>query len=275
MKPHVLLVAPVVLALFGTPARADPCRDEFDHLRAPIALTLGTADFASTPPACAHTAIAADARANILLDTRDFYGAIDGQAIASGAYALDQRTWLSASADVYRFTYVQNASVIATQSGVGPFVVGGHVVVAESDGASLAPFLRVLVPLESVYQHALRPGVEPGASGLLALSSRFALAGGISSPLTATMLGRRTLWQWTPRASVDGVLAVWRWLEVAGGFEIRLGTDRDGIVEFLAPKIALRFHVSRGLEVHVDGMLPLAGLDRTTAVAGLGVAYAW
>ncbi len=278
MKRALPFMPFIAVLLLPAPSHADPCRDPDGHLRLPIALDLGSADFASAPSACASKRMALDLRASAIIDKPDFYGVLGATAVLSGSLLVHERVWITASANLYRFDFAQNASLVATQHGFGPVAFGAHASLISGERFALSPFVRVLSPPETGYQHAFRTGLEYGFSGLLVLAPRFSLAGTLSAPFVGTFVGTRAHWQYTPRVSVDGIYAPFSWLDVLAGMELRLGNDPDGRLELLAPRSGLRFQLGRGVELHLEAMFPLqglGGLERTDALFALGGSVTW
>jgi hypothetical protein len=267
------VVALGVLCLVPGVARAERCQGQAALQGAPIALTLGLADFGATPPSCASTGVALEARGSALIDTPDFYGALTAEAVLTGTFALGEATWVSAAVSALRYRFVQNASVVGTELGLGPTSVGLHRVMLRGARWRVAPYGRLLLPTETGRHFSLQLGLEAGASGSFEPMPGLSLGGGLSLPVTAVVLGERTLWQLAPRASLDATYAPWRWLELAGGAELRLALE--GGLDFVAPKVAVRLYPWRTLHVQLAGMMPLAGLERTDFRGSLGVGASW
>jgi hypothetical protein len=270
------LTALAALALDGR-AHADACRDVAGHLRAPIAIGSEGADFGAAAPACAANRVGLDLRADaaIAADAPDFYGDLRGALLASASWAPSDRVWLDAAWDAGRYDFVANASIVAKGAGTGPITLGAHAVLERGARFQVAPFVRALLPLESGWSHAFRIGLETGIAAIYALSPRWAVHGSASYPLQTTWLGRRVAWRFTPRAAVDVSYAPLRWLELLLGGEARLTADPDGSLDALGARAAARFHLGRGVELHLEAVLPFAGFDRTDARLALGGAVRW
>ena len=266
-------VALWVLCLLPGVARAERCGGQTAPHGAPIALTLGPADFGATPPTCASTGVALEGRGTALIDTPDFYGALTAEAVLTGSFALGEETWVSGAVNALRYRYVQNASIVGTHLGLGPTTVGLHRVVARGERWRVAPYARLLLPTETGRSFSVLLGAEPGVAASFAPVSGLSLGGGLSLPVTVAVLGARTLWRLAPRASLDAAYAPWRWLEVAAGAELRLAPE--GGLDFMAPKVAVRLYPWRTLHVQLAGMMSLVGLERTDFRASLGVGASW
>jgi hypothetical protein len=268
------VVALGVLCLLPGVARAEQCKGQPALQGAPIALTLGPADFGATPPTCVSTGVALEGRGTALIDTPDFYGALSAEAVLAGSFALGEATWVSAAVNVLRYRFVQNASVVGTHLGVGPTSVGLHRVMLRGERWRVAPYARLLLPTETGRNFSVQLGLEPGASASFEPLPGLSLGGGLSLPVTVVVLGERTLWQLAPRASLDAAYAPWRWLELAVGAELRLALEGGGL-DFVAPKVAVRLYPWRTLHVQLAGMMPLVGLERTDFRGSLGLGASW
>jgi hypothetical protein len=258
-------------------AERGPCRDAYAHVRAPIAIATEGADFAGSAAACGGQRVALDLRADatIAASAPEFYGNLRGAALLSGTFAPSDRFWIDAAADVARYDFVANASIVAKGFGAGPATLTVHGVLERSARLQVAPFVRALLPLESGWANALRVGIEPGLAALLALSPRWSLQASASYPLQTTWLGRRVTWRFTPRATLDLDVAPLRWLELLAGLEVRLVADPDGNLDALTARSAIRAHLGRGVDVHFEVAVPFAGFDRALARVALGLAVRW
>lgn len=263
----------LALALCLTPeiASAQRCSRGRAGVPAPIALTVGPADFGTTPAPCSDPRASFDLRASLLIDTPDFYGALGAEGVFSGTVPLVGRLWLSGAFTAVRYRYVQNATLLATDIGLGPSDVGLHVGLFAGDDLRVSTYLRVLLPTESPTQYAARTGFEAGVAALWRPHARVSLLGGLSVPVEMSVLGGRGLAYGSVRASVDATVLVGTWFEPALGVEARIGNDPSGAVEFIAPRASLRAHLGRGVSLHLTGMVPLAGRERTDARVSLGV----
>jgi hypothetical protein len=274
MSPAKLSLAfTAALALAPSLAVAQPCARERAGVPLPIALGVGPADFGTTPSPCGDARIGLDLRGGAIIDTADFYGALGAEAVLSGTVPLTSRMWLSGAFTALRYRFVQNATLIATDLGLGPSDVGFHVALITRDDLRVSTYLRVLLPTETPTQYALRTGFEAGAAALYKPHRRVSLLGGVSVPVEMSFLGGRGLAYGSVRASVDAALLVATWFEPALGVELRVGNDPAGPLDYVAPRFSLRAHLSRRVMLHLTGMAPLAGLERTNARVSLGLVF--
>jgi len=260
-----------LVAVSGT-AFADPCERGVLPAPRPIGLSDGPADFATTPSACAETRADVAGRASLLVDTPDFYGMLFGDVLAHGEYALGD-VWLGASLAAIERRFVQNATIVATRTDLGPATLSAHFVALGGDRERIAPFLRALLPTGTAYRYAVSFGAEPGVAAVLVPTARTAVTIGLSTPATWTVLGSRVRATFEPRVSLDAAFAPWTWLEPAAGLEVRMGGDAAGPLETVAPSVAVRIFPWRDLQASLAAAFPLVGEDRTDL--WLRVAAGW
>lgn len=252
-----------LMLLFPRAAYGDPCERAVLPAPAPIGLGPGPSDFGSTPAACAQKRADLAGRAALLVDEPDFYGGLGADVVLSAAYALREDLWLSASLAALEWRFVQSATIVATQTDLGPATLAVHAAAIESDRLRVAPYMRALLPTGTAYRYATLFGGEPGVAAVYVPASRWALSFGLSTPVTGTLLGSRARWTLEPRVTADAAFAPWTWFEPALGLEVRAGGDAAGPIETIAPAMALRFFPWRGLQAKVACALPLVGADRT------------
>ena len=242
--------------------------------RMPLGVTLGEADLGMTPSPCGGRVLSLEGRGTALLALDDYYGAIDAGAVISGSYPLNHRLWISGSLAPLQFRYVQNASIIATDLGLGASTLGLHAWVVDGARWRVSVYGRVRLPTETGRQYAATTGIEPGVSALWSPSRRVTVAFGASVQALFGVIGSHAVSRVTAQVTGDvGVLL--RWFEPVVGVEVRVGDDDDGALEYVAPKLGLRFHTGRRWVLALDAMMPVGGIERSLARAGLGVTHAW
>jgi hypothetical protein len=267
---------PLALAAFSwlllpSLATAQRCSRGRAGVLLPIQLTVGVSDFGVTPSTCSDLRIALDVRAGAIIDTADFYGALGGEAVISATLPLGQRIWITAGVTPVRFRFAQNATLVATGLSVGASDVALNVGLLARTDLRLSTYLRVLVPTETGMQYAVRTGIEPGLSLAWRPNTRWSLLGGFSLPIEFSFLGGRGTSYGSARTSIDGAVLISTWFEPLLGIEARIGNDPDGAIEYIAPRFSLRFHLGRGVMVHLSGLAPLLGIERTNARISMGV----
>lgn len=266
------LCALVTLTVTSARAAPDPCTSDQPEAGVAIRATTGPGELGRTPEACAATALTLDAGAAITLDLDDFYGGIRANAALHGRVALVEHGWLSLGLPALQWIYSANASIEATQIEAGPLTLGAHLAAWHDDTQQLAPFVRVLLPTDTIYQRALRFGVELGAVYLVRADDHLELVLGASASEIAVANPPATLATTTFQLTAD---ATWRpldWFSFALGLGART-TASDTPFESFDPRLAFRFYPWRGLLIDLSAWLPLAGRDRTSAGALLSIGW--
>ncbi len=249
-------------------AHAGRCRRAFHTPRAPVAITIGPANFGAASTVCAYSSFALDAGGVIDLQLSDFYGAVAAEVHVSGSYALSDNVWFAGSFNALRAGFVQNASIVTQFASTGQSTLSVHGVLGRSDRTQSAVYARVLLPTSSLSQYSLSTGIELGFSGMFVPAPWITITGNASVPLELHWLGASALARPQFAASSDIALTLWQ-LELVAGIEARLGLDRAGALEFIAPRAAIRAHFSSRTSLAVNGLLPLAGVEKTTVRATL------
>ncbi len=270
MSPIERTIVVASLLLAPSVASAERCSRGRAGAPLPIALTMGPADFGTTPSPCSDARISLDLRATALIDTDDFYGALGADAVISGTVPLTSRLWLSGALTAVRYRYAQNATLVASDMGLGPTDLGFHVGVITRDDLRVSTYLRVLLPTETPTQYALRSGFEAGLAAMWRPRARLSLLGGASVPVEISFLGGHGIAYGSVRASLDATYLIGTWFEPVLGLEARIGNDPDGALEYVAPRLSLRAHLGRSVGIHLTGMAPLGGIERTNARVSLG-----
>lgn len=263
--------ATLALTLLPAISSAQRCSRGRAGVPLPIALTMGPADFGTTPAPCSDARVGLDLRGAALIDEPDFYGALGAEAVISGTVPLTRRLWLTGALTAVRYRYVQNATLLATDIGLGPSDVGLHVGLIAQDDLRVSTYVRVLLPTETPTQYALRTGIEAGVAAMWTPHRRINLLGGLSVPIEMSFLGGHGLAYGSVRASLDAAALISTWFEPVLGIEARIGNDPSGALEYIAPRLSLRAHLGRGVALHLTGMLPLGGIERTLARFSLGL----
>ena len=227
------------------------------------------ADFATGRRACPRTEVGLRERAGMALHLADFFATLGAHTHLFGSYALDPRTELFGTLEVLRFQFVQNATLKVTSLSLGQLTAGATRVVYQEGPLAVAPSARLMLPTSTLGVATL--GVELGAAADLRLAERLNLHGyagadvslGLSAaaaqPLAGALLSLG--FQYTP----------WNWFAVVVDVDAHLGSRAP--VDYLAPAVALRFAIWRGLGVELGGAFPLLGADPHTAAGALRLSY--
>ncbi len=259
-----------------TSANVSACHREGAAVRAPIEIAfgipgaIGLADFGSTPSPCAFKGFSVGGRMGLLVATSSFYGAIDAQANLSGTYAWSDHTWATLSFDAFRYRTVINATVITAPIDTGAATLTVNNTLARDANGQVVGFVRVLLPTDYSLRWATRLGAEFGMSFVWSPHERWSFFTGFSLPITTTISAGGTVITFSPRATVDLGWHPVRPFELLLGLEARAGLEPAGL-EFLAPRLSLRFHISRAWFAELNAMMPLMGVERSLARAALNV----
>jgi hypothetical protein len=239
----------------------------------PVRVPLGVADLGVLPEACEATEVSLEPHAAVLVATSDLYGSVLAGAAVRGRAVVAEHTWLSLWAPSLEYRFVANATVEATRLSLGGTALGLHHRIALRDDVAVAPFVRLLLPTETGFEHASRWGVEHGISASWQALERLELVGGFAFGLVSTFNGGNALSFLHESLSVDVVYRPWRAFAIAAGGGLRFDLAGDPAFESFDPRLALRFYPYRGIFIALGGAFPLWGRDRTDAGMALSLGY--
>lgn len=270
----------LLLVLAGTvvasPALASggACSGRQPEVGIPLRIPLGPADFGAVPAACPANEALLQGWGAILIATQDFYGS----AFAGAAPQLRVKVggpWISLHAPGVQYGYVANATVTADSWEMSAGSLGLHVPLAAGRRLTVAPFVRVLLPTETIYQRATRLGIDHGVAAVWRAHRMFELVGGVSFPLLLTVNRPSVYTVQIQSASVDASFEPWRFLAVVGGFGIRLRAGSSSPLESVDPRVGLRLYPYSGTLVELASAFPILGADRTDLLASLSLGWTW
>jgi hypothetical protein len=244
----------------------NPCDVQEPGHGVPIRVPLGPADLGVQPEACPHTSASLEGRGALVVAREDFYGSLLAGASLRGTVALPNDTWLSFWAPGVEYRFAANASVEADSTDLGAGALGYHVPLRLSRRATIAPFMRVLIPTETIFVRAHRWGLDHGATLAIAIDRQLELVGGLSFVDLVTVNGTRGLHAWMPSMSADAVYRPWRALAFAGGCGLRPLDSVD-------PRASIRVYPWRGAMVAVAAVAPMLGRDRTDIALALSMGW--
>lgn len=267
------LAAMAGMLLAAGPAWASPCSPGKLARGTPLRLEYGPAGLGSIPSSCGadEAAITLDGSALIAID--DFYGVLKVGAAVRGRLRLDDRNWISFGIPGLDYRYSANASVDVATLDVGAGALGWHHRVVARDQLALSPYVRVLVPTESVYRNARRWGFDQGLAVTWQPSALLALSGGTSFPFLAVVSGSRAHTSLVPTATADAVVTPWPPFAAVAGMSLRLRAGRDAGLESFDPRVGLRLHLVGHVELELGAAFPIGGRDRTDVIGGLYVGW--
>jgi len=276
MKPSTTLALGLALAapLPAARALAQPCASEQAEAGVPIRAPLGPSDFGLLPEACGASEVTLGGRLGLLIAKDDYYGLVQAGGALRGRLLLPGGSWLSASLPGFDYRYAANATVTVGRADLSASTLGWHLPLAPLPWFQIAPYVRVLLPTETVLQHATRYGFEHGISVVANLSPYFELLGGYAVPLLLTTSGAATLPLLMPTVSVDRGVRPWDWFDLVAGVSLRVVPGDAEPLEGFDPRVGLRFYPWQGMLADLSGTFPLFGRDRTLAGVGLTLGYA-
>jgi hypothetical protein len=262
-------------ATFFAAARAEAfCADASARdLGAPARIGFGPAGFGSLPEVCPASEVGLQGDAALLVATEDFYGTVAAGGAIRGRYALGRGTWVSAWAPGPAFLYVANATVEHSSVDLGPSSLGLHTSVPFSPTIRFAPFVRTLLPTETIYHHAVRYGVEHGFTFGWHGHPKIEVYSGATFPLLLTDGSGTVHPSFGPSFRAEAAYTPFRFFRVNAGFSFRFRGGDDNAFEAFEPLLALRFLPVQKLRIELATRLPLAGADRTDA--GVSLSAAW
>lgn len=271
MKRAVAIAASALLV--SQSVAAAPCEPAKLAHGAPLRLAYGPGGLGTVPEACGADEASIVAGGAALVAVEDFYGLLSASFALRARWRFDERTWVSLQFPGLDFRYSANATVDVSSLDIGAGALGLHRTMIAGPLVAVTPYVRVLIPTETVYQHARRWGFDQGLSAVWRPSSNVELSGGTSVPFYDVVDGTHDLASLIPTATAD--LALMPWPVFAGvlGASVRVRSGRDGGFESLDPRAGLRLHVAGHLEIELAAAFPLGGRDRTDVIAGLYIGW--
>jgi len=264
----------MALGALGGEAQAEPCDSELPEAGVPVRAPLAPASFGEQPAACGATTIALRTRMSVLIAMDDYYGQMHAGAGVTGSILLPGGSWLSAELPGFDYRFAANATVEDDHLGLSASTLGYHVPVPLGERLQLAPYGRVMFPTETVFENAVRYGVEHGISMVGNVTPWLELMGGYALPLRLTTGAHgHTQSLFMPTMSLDLGFRPFTWFEGVGGLSMRVAPGEDEAFEGLNPRVALRFYPWRSSFIDLSGTFPVLGRDRTNAAVGLTLGY--
>ena len=119
---------------------------------APVRAPLGPSDFGVIPEACPQYELSLRGNMGVLIDEPDFYGVLDLGATLRARLPLPGGGWVSASVPGFAYKFVANATVEADSAYLSASTIGLHVPVHVSSIFSMAPYVRWMLPTETIVE---------------------------------------------------------------------------------------------------------------------------
>jgi len=231
----------------------------------PVGIGYFEGDLGTGRRACPRSELTLRARAGLVIDSPSLYGAVDGGLLLGGSLALRDRGELFATLETVHYAFVDEGGLTASKWSLGHLTVGGSGLLVDRARVALAPWGRLLLPTATDSIRVRTVGADAG----LALDFRprgpaslRAWAGGdFSAGLSAAPA--------FPRGG--GFVGAGLELRALHRFALELDLDahfgRDAAVDVVAPSLALRLRMVRGLGLSLAGSVPVAGAERRLAMA--------
>jgi len=240
----------------------------------------GRADFGQITSACPGTDAALRLRGELLIDRPDYYGAIVAAATVRGRWQLGARWTASGALDLATYRFVANAVVASAALDIGPATLGLQRTFTPM-GIALAPFGRLLLPIDSARRHGALWGIEAGLALGAQLRPRLSLQGGVSLPVTLAAVGGVGHLALGPTAQVEVVVAARPWLALGLGAGSRAvlppalpSAETPGQLRAVSLRPSVRLAFARGFGAALAADIPIAGRDRTDATVALFASWA-
>jgi hypothetical protein len=270
----------VAVVLSAGVARADVCSAPREAAGGPLPGGTDAADFGAIPEACAGTDLALRLRGSLLVasDKPDFFGAV----VATSTLRLRHRighagaTWLSLAADLLTYRYVVNGPVSSQGFAFGPPTLGLHRALGAWTSTAATAYARVLLPLDTARASGVRAGFELGLTGrhLVGASGRAGVQGGVAMLAPLVFVAGQTHTSLEPAALGEGWFAPGPRLALSAGVAARAEISPDPTFLTLAPRVAARLALRRGLLLAMLAEGPIVGADRTDAIVAFTLAWA-
>lgn len=254
-------------------ASANPCDTHQPEAGAAVRVRTGPATLGMVPEACTESSLTLDVGGGLAIDRENYYGSVLVSGALRGRVALPRGAWVSILVPGVEYRFVANASLQPSQVDVGAGAIGGHVPLLATPRLQFAPYARVLLPTETIYQTATRTGWELGSSVVWDAHRMVEVVGGVALPLTVTFIGSEGRPLFVPAAAIDVGFRPARWFTLGAGLGMRVAARGDAPFEAIEPRAALRFYPWRGLLIELSGAVPVVGRDPTDASAFLSLGW--
>ncbi|HSZ81966.1 MAG TPA: hypothetical protein VLA14_06790 [Polyangia bacterium] len=276
---RVALVAAFMFAV-SSRARAEVCADAHGAVGGPLAGGTDSADFGAIPEACAATDVSLRLRGTLLVASSmpDYFGEV----VAASTLRLRQplghsrSTWISLAADLLTYRYTQNAVEAAQGLSLGPLTFGVHRALGDWTRTAATAYVRALLPPDTARQSGQRTGLELGVTGrrLLGGRGRFGVQGGAAMTAPVVIVAGQTHSALQPVALAEAWFAPRPDVALSAGLESRAEIWHDPTFLTLAPRLAARLALRRGLSAALLVEVPVVGEDRTDLVAAFFLGWA-
>jgi hypothetical protein len=271
-----------VLSCAAGAARAElaglACPGRFEAAAGPLAG--GTqaeqpADFGAVPDACPGSDLSLRLRGELFDGSAapDFEGRIVASGTVHARRRINWRSGISIAVDLITYRYVNDAGLAANQAAFGPATVGYHLVLTSGARATVAAYGRALLPIDTARQNGVETGFELGASGRGRLSRRWLVDGGLSVAAPLVVIAGQAHGQLQPAALAEAWLAPKPQFALFAGGSLRMRVAPTSSLVSVIPRAGMRAALAHGLWMAFLAEVPVAGDDRTNAIASLFVGW--
>jgi hypothetical protein len=261
-------------------AHAAVCGDPRASDGGPLPAGINAADFGAIPESCPGNDLTLRLRATALVASSmpDYYGAVTATSTLRLRHRLGRsaRTWLSLAADVSTYRYVVNAVVVSDGFSFGPPTLGLHRALGDGELTTATVYARVLLPPDTAMQSGVRVGFELGGTGrrILGHSGRSGVQGGAALLAPVLVVAGQTHGALQPVALAELWYATSPRFAMFAGLEGRAEITPDPTLLTLAPRVAFRRALPRGLGLAGLVQVPVVGQDRTDVVVAFFLGWA-
>ena len=203
----------------------------------------------------------------------DFEGRIIASATVRARRRINGRSGISIALDLLTYQYVNNAGLAGTGPSFGPATVGYHLVLATGARAAVAAYARALLPIATARQNGIETGLELGASGRARLSRRWLADGGVSLAGPLVVIGGQAHGQLQPAALAEVWFAPKPAFALFAGASLRSEVAPTSTLVSVIPRVGMRSALAHGLWLAFLAEAPVAGEDRTNAIASVFVGW--
>lgn len=271
-RPPVTRLGLILTGLcLASAAGATPCTGP--EPGASLRIGPGPAGFGAVPEACPASEVGLHTWAAALIDEPDFYGWLNAGAALRFRAVLGEHAWVALQMPGLEHWYVANATVESETTEMSAGALGLHSPWALTSSAQIAPYLRLLLPTETVYRNAQRHGVDLGSSGVWRAHRMLELVGGASFPLLVTVNGPVAQTVALPSLALEAWFAPWTSFAVGAGVGTRARIAAATSFEALDPRAGVRLYFGGGTRLELGALFPLWGEDRTDLM--LAASFGW
>lgn len=268
--PAAPAAAPPVAPAAAPPGACDRWRHP-GMPEGPVVIGLYDADMSTGRRTCPRTELTIAARGAAVLDTPNFYGSLQADALIAGSYAVRRNLEVFGTLELIHYLFVQNASLKGTAVGLGQLTLGAAMVAFQRGPAVITPFGRLMLPTSSSTPNVRTLGGEAGVAWSVRPLDRLAVHGTFGVDITGGASAG------PPDVRAGALLNVGLQYNPATWFglvlDLNLQLGHRAPIDAFAPALGLRFRLYRGLAAELGVTAPVAGADRRLFLGALRIGY--